>query len=140
MTTLLDNVIIGSIYSFCQTTNTLALIEERSETDKTAASANGSTAAPKPNYRIIKTSFIKEVVALEKPKKSGAAPSAASIVAGTPHRDAFAKAEPAIGLVNVAGLDSKAQSAVRTKREQTARIGVGVTRDAQELFDLVSKT
>lgn len=148
VTTLLDNVIIGTIYAFCQTTNTLSLIEETSEVEgavkpdaKDKSKANGNKLKKQqPNYRIIKTSFIKEIVALEKPKKSGATPSAASIVAGTPHRDAFTKAEPPIGPIQVSALASKAQNAVKAQREKLAKIGVGVTKDAQELFDLISKT
>lgn len=147
MTTLLDNVITGTIYSFCQVTNTLSLIEESPSDSKTsdAKTTNGTksavaTAAKQPNYRVIKTSFIKEVAALEKPKKSGATPSAASIVSGTPHCDAFAKAEPLIGPIQVSALAAKAQNVVKAQREKAAKIGVGVTKDAQELFDLVSKT
>lgn len=143
----MDNVIIGTIYAFCQTTNTLSLIEETSEVEgsvkpdaKDKSKANGNKLKKQPNYRIIKTSFIKEIVALEKPKKSGVTPSAASIVAGTPHRDAFTKAEPPIGPIQVSALASKAQNAVKAQREKLAKIGVGVTKEAQELFDLISKT
>lgn len=149
VTTLLDSVIIGTIYSFCQVTNSLALIEESHVDEgvkteqKEKAKVNGNGAKAKkaqPNYRIIKTSFIKEAVALEKPKKSGFTPSAASIAAGTPHNDAFAKAEPSIGPIQVSLLDGKARAAVKTEREKLAKIGVGVSKEAQELFDLISKT
>lgn len=142
-------MIIGTIYSFCQVTNTLALIEESStddtskvdQNDKSKLHGNGNKSKKaQPNYRIIKTSFIKEAVALEKPRKSGATPSAASVVAGTPHRDAFAKAEPPIGPIQVSLLAGKAQTAVKAQKEKLAKIGVGVTKEAQELFDLISKT
>lgn len=142
VTTLLDHDIIGTIYSFCQTTNTIALIQEPS----TPQSSQQSTA---PNYRIIKTSFIKDVTPLDNGKTKRAeassqspppAPSAASVAAGTPHRDAFARASPAVSLIQVTAIEARARAAVKAERERRAKIGVGVTREAQELFDLISKT
>lgn len=148
VTTLLDNVITGTIYSFCQVTNTLSLIEETGDEgakddskDKSKGSASGTKAKKThPNYRIIKTSFIKEVVALEKPKKSSVTPLASSTLAGTPHRDAFAKFEPLVGPIQLSSLATKAHAAVKVQREKQAKTGVGVTKEAQELFDIISKT
>jgi hypothetical protein len=144
VTTLLDYEIIGTIYSFCQTTNTIALIQE----SPAASSSSQQPAEPSsPNYRIIKTSFIKDVTPLDngKSKRAEASsqsppPSAASVAAGTPHRDAFARAEPAVGPVQLATIEARARAAVKAERERRAKIGVGVTREAQDLFDLISKT
>ncbi|KAF5101568.1 hypothetical protein D0Z00_000843 [Geotrichum galactomycetum] len=138
VTTLLDHEIIGAIYSFCQTTNTIALIQE--------PPATSSSPPTLPNYHIIKTSFIKDVTPLDNAKskrvdaQSPPLPSAASVAAGTPHRDAFARADPPVGPVQLATIEARARAAVKAERERRAKIGVGVTREAQDLFDLISKT
>lgn len=145
VTTLLDHEIIGTIYSLCQTTNTIALIQESPAASSSPSQPAASSASP--NYRIIKTSFIKDVTPLDnaKSKRADASsqsppPSAASVAAGTPHRDAFARAVPTVGPVQIATIEARARAAVKAERERRAKIGVGVTREAQDLFDLISKT
>lgn len=138
ITTLLDNTITGTVYAFCQTTNTITLIEDPPAEQSTTTDSN--TKPLRPNYRIIKTSFVRDVTTLSRPKKTTIPPSAASIAQGTPHRDAFARAEPPIGPVAVAQLNAKAEAAVAAERKRRARIGVGVTKEAQAFFDLLSNT
>lgn len=153
ITTLLDNIITGSIYAFCQTTNTITLIEEtlslQGESTSSANTNNGTinnnhkalTPEKKlPNFRIIKTSFVKEVVVIGKSKKSSVQSPSTNISQGTQYRDIFAKADPPIGRTNIAKLSTRAEVAVQAELKRRARIGVGVTKDAQTLFDLLSKT
>lgn len=144
ITTLLDNTITGTIYAFCHTTNTITLIEDIVQNEpgrrnlndgSPSRSLKGSEKPPTPNYRIIKTSFVKEATVLSKPKKTPGHPSATST-----YKDVFAKAEPSIGKVNIAKLVAKADKAVQAELKRRARIGVGVTKEAQALFDLLSKT
>lgn len=136
ITTLLDNTIIGTVYAFCQTTNTIALIEETDGLEKNVT--NTEKAKLSPNYRIIKTSFVRDITVLSKPKKV-ASPSSASIVAGTPYRDIFSKFSPSISKVNVSVIPAKAYNAVQTELKNRAKIGVGVSKEAQEIFDQLSK-
>lgn len=136
ITTLLDNTIIGTVYAFCQTTNTIALLEEPDSSEGNIT--NSEKAKSSPNYRIIKTSFVRDIIVLGKPKKI-ASPSSASIVAGTPYRDIFSKASPPISKVNVSTIPAKAYNAVQAELKNRSKIGVGVSKEAQEIFDQLSK-
>lgn len=144
ITTLLDNTITGTVYAFCQTTNTITLIEDaqgNADSSSTSSNAGAKQEPPKrPNYRIVKTSFVRDVTVLSKSKKPHAQPSAASVAQGTLYKDAFAKAEPPIGRINIGKLAGKADAAILAERKRRSRIGVGVTKEAQAFFDLLSKT
>ncbi|KAK9447261.1 anticodon-binding domain-containing protein [Limtongia smithiae] len=137
VTTTLDNVIVGRVFAYCGITNSLAVIEEGEDTTAAAVNASGrkgSVNASVRSFRIIKTSFIKDIAVLERPVASDdAEPGPAS-------GNAFAKAQPAIGPVNLGGVAHKLEVASRAAGQVAASKGVGVSKEAQELFDAVSKT
>eukprot|EP01114_Cavostelium_apophysatum_P019033 TRINITY_DN6009_c0_g1_i1.p1 TRINITY_DN6009_c0_g1~~TRINITY_DN6009_c0_g1_i1.p1 ORF type:complete len:182 (-),score=32.18 TRINITY_DN6009_c0_g1_i1:18-563(-) len=74
----------------------------------------------KKNFVILKTNFIKEIEYLGKEKSS----------------DDLQSLPP----VNIARIKSKASTVLRNLREEAARIGVGVTEQAQDIFNALSKT
>ena len=74
----------------------------------------------KKNWRLLKTSFIKEIQYIGK----------------TDALDLELEPPP----VNIARIRQKEQSAVRNLRDEVARIGVGVTQEAQEIFNSLSRT
>lgn len=148
ITTLLDDKITGTVYAFCHTTNTITLIQEPSSGESSAnvKTNNGSnnSSAPsgqiqRPNYRIIKTSFVKEVIVISRPKQTQSS-SAAGPAQGAAYKDAFVKAVPQIGHIDISRLNARAEAAVQAELKRRSQIGVGVSKEGQALFDMLSKT
>jgi len=75
----------------------------------------------KKSYRIFKTNYIKEIQYL------GKEPPSLEELENLPS-------------VNIARIRSKEAAVLRTLREEAARIGVGVTEEAQDIFNALSKT
>lgn len=73
----------------------------------------------KKSYRIIKTNFIKEIQYIGKEKQDE---------------------DQTLPSVSISKLVSKENSTIRQLREEAARIGVGVTEEAQAIFDALAKT
>lgn len=138
ITTILDNTIVGTVYAFCHTTNTITLIEQPPHPKSTSdAPTNGSSAlksdTPRPNYRIIKTSFVKEATVISKPKQTQNPAQGA-------YKETFANAVPQIGKIELSRLTARAEAAVKAELKRRAQIGVGVSAEGQALFDMLSKT
>ncbi|KAK7207395.1 anticodon-binding domain-containing protein [Myxozyma melibiosi] len=133
ITTALDDVIVGSVYTYCSQTNTLALIEDEIP--------NPSKPELK-NLRIVKTSFIRDIAVVGRKTEDKAVADqllqqqSNGRAAGGP----FAKVQPAIGPVQIEGVVQKMKSATRSAGQSLAQRNVAVTAEAQELFDSLSKT
>lgn len=120
ITTLLDNSITGKIYTYDAKSNTVTL-EEAASASKPAG------------YRIIKTSFIRDVQVLEKPKRTTSNEPGARVAV-------VEKAEPIIGYVNTANMAKKESSAIQNAVKVRSTRGVGVSKEAQIIFDAIYKT
>ena len=75
---------------------------------------------------MIKTSFLKDVVV------TAAAP--------TGKKPGFANAEPKIGYVSAGVVVARERDAARQEHERVQRLGKGVTKEGQEIFDALSRT
>jgi hypothetical protein len=111
VTTILDDTIVGTIFSYDPLTSTLAL--QHSVQD----------------FRILKVSFLKDVVALSSKK-----------AASQPSDQPFTNAEPRVGPVNLAAIQARERDVHRQESAGLERRGVGVSKEAQEIFDALSRT
>ncbi|KAK9317873.1 anticodon-binding domain-containing protein [Lipomyces starkeyi] len=127
--TTLDDIIVGRVYAYCTLTNTLTVLE-----DETPLGAKPDVK----NYRILKVSFIKDIAVLEKMPEDTTEDEAAP--ANSRGGGPFLKATPHIGPVNINSAVQKINSAARAAGQILAQRGVGVTKDAQDLFDALAKT
>lgn len=124
MTTILDDEITGYVYAYDPITSAVTLITSSS-------SPSSPTPAPPPSgpgphdVRIVKVSFLKDVAV------TGPAPSGLR----------FATAEPRIGRIHTGSVVSRESTAAMDElRRQQARIGKGVSREGQEIFDALCRT
>jgi hypothetical protein len=115
--TIIDDTYEGTVYSYDPLTSTLALAQNPT------SSAPNSPA----DYRILKISFLKEVTVLGNPNKQQRS--------NTP----FTNAEPKIGPVNLNMLGGKEKETAKSEAVRVANIGVGVTAEAQEIYDALSR-
>ncbi|KAA8915650.1 hypothetical protein TRICI_002202 [Trichomonascus ciferrii] len=123
----LDWVVGLRVYSFCQITNTITLAEDQPQ----EAGGKKQKQAAGSDYRVIKTSFIKDVAVLDKPK---------GVNKGGNLSKAFGNMEPSIGAVSINAARKREQEAVKKARELRVTQGVGVTREGQMIFDAIYKT
>jgi len=105
--TSLGEELEGEIFSYDNNTNCVVLVEHQVHSTL------------KKNYRLLKTSFIKEI-------------------------QYVGKAEKVIDLepppVNINKIRQKEAKVLRKEREETMRIGVGVSQEAQDVFNALAKT
>jgi len=101
--TTLGEELEGEIFSYDTTTNCAVLVQ------------NNVHSTLKKSYRILKTSFIKEISYLGKAEVN----------------EADITQLPA---VNISKIRLKEEAVLRSLREEAARIGVGVSEEAQENF------
>ncbi|KAK9457390.1 anticodon-binding domain-containing protein [Dipodascopsis uninucleata] len=137
LTTTLDDVVVGNIYSYCTLTNTI-VVEEIEEGSEASESRDESIKNKKKNYRLLKISFIKDVQVIGKSSVT----SDTSSGSGTSNNSssAFAKAVPSISPVSIASANQRLNSAIRSANQAIVQEGVGVTKEAQELFNALVKT
>ncbi|KAF9429436.1 hypothetical protein BGZ76_001291 [Entomortierella beljakovae] len=135
-----DEVFEGQVYAYDVIMNCICVSKPASSA---SASANyyspslGNSNAPRSkfDFRILKINHIKDVTPLPTENNKNNAISAANN-ASSP----YATALPAVGFVQLDKLQQREQQAVRETQVAAARIGVGVTDVAQEIFDALSKT
>ncbi|KAK9240200.1 anticodon-binding domain-containing protein [Lipomyces kononenkoae] len=127
--TTLDDIIVGRVYAYCTLTNTLTVMEDDAPT--------GGKPDVK-NYRILKVSFIKDIAVLDKKPEDTTEDDTA--LAANRNAGLFLKATPHIGPVNISSAMQKVNSAARAAGQVLAQRGVGVSKDAQDLFDALAKT
>lgn len=127
--TIIDDTYEGTIYSYDPLTSTLALIQSPAHPPPTPVSENANVAqsySPQ-DYRILKISFLKEVTVLSAPKQRSVA-------------QPFTNAEPKIGTVDIAAVAAREKDAARAEAERIANKGVDVTKEAQDIYDALSRT
>jgi len=106
--TSLGEEVEGEIFSFDNNTNCVVLIERHKHS------------TIKKNFRLLKTSFVKEIQYLGKAENSD-----------------FELEPPPI---SVGRVRQKEYAAIRSMKEEISRIGVGVTQEAQEIFNALART
>lgn len=118
------SVIEGQIFTYDETTDIVVL---------QSPAANGQSArGAKHDFHFLKVSALKDVSVISGPgSQSPSSPASAS--------DAGAGLVP-IGNLNIDKVVQRENIAVRQERERIARIGVGVTKEAQHIFDALAKT
>ncbi|KAI8062911.1 anticodon-binding domain-containing protein [Gongronella butleri] len=122
--TTLDEEIEGLIYTVDRATNCIAL-------DCSAGSRHTRKSLA---FRIIKMPHIKEIVSVT--SDEAAAPLQDPAIAHTSKLTSYLPVNP----VHMDRIVAREQEAVRSIRQQAAKIGVGVTKDAQDIFDALTKT
>jgi len=147
--TLTDEEHEGQIYAYDPKTNCVVL---QTPSSSTTLNSGGSQ---KYDFRILKISFLKEVVQLPNRKSSidtnsNFAPSTTVTNSITNNSSAtnrqstnngiFSTFVPSVGYVPMDRIQAREIQAVKETRAALARIGVGVTQKAQDIFDALSKT
>ncbi|KAI8581901.1 hypothetical protein K450DRAFT_229788 [Umbelopsis ramanniana AG] len=122
--------ISGKLFTVDPITSCLALNCQK-------VSLNGQP-SQKYGFRIIKISHIKELISFEPKKpndrKKPVEPTKDSI------ETVYAQASSAPRKVYIDQINQREAEAIKLASQQAARIGVGVTKDAQAIFDALSKT
>lgn len=93
---------------------------------------------PPVDYRIIKISFLKEVTVLARatPTPAQTPPSTTPTIPAGP----FGSLHPHISPINLQNILARENAAVKAQLERFATRGVGVTKEAQEVFDALNRT
>jgi len=113
VTTILDDTITGQLYSYDPLTSTITLL------------TTANTHYGPQDIRILKISFLKDVSVL--------APAL------NPAKG-FSATEPKIGRVNLGAIVAKENEAMREEQRRMMRVGKGVTKEGQDIFDALSRT
>lgn len=109
--TVMDDTYTGTMYAYCPITNSITLLE-------------GSN-----DFRVLKSAFVSQLQVLEKDSS-----------AGKGHENGrFSRAEPLIASVNMSSLARKEGKKSVNGLAPPAK-GVGVTKEAQGIFDALSRT
>lgn len=128
--TIIDDTYEGTVFAYDPLTHTVALCHTPANA---AVANNGTTPAQLADYRILKISFIKDVSVLSGPAKNSS--GSGGQVTGGP----FANVEPKIGLVTINNVLDREKTTVKQEAERSVTRGVGVTKEAQEIFDGLSR-
>ncbi|CAG8512462.1 4396_t:CDS:2 [Diversispora eburnea] len=148
--TLTDDEYEGQIYSYDPKTNCVC--------PSSSSSVLNSGHPQKYDFRILKINFLKEVFQLPNHKSSidinanmtncnstnlnnNTITNNTSMMNGqSTSNSIFSTIYPSVGYVQMDRLQSKELLSVKDTQAALARIGVGVTQEAQEIFDALSKT
>lgn len=135
VTTILDTIVYGRIYSFCPITNTITLAEDpEPASGKQNPNQNKIDKHGPEDYRIIKAAFIKDVAVLGAGGDQDGSGSKKEHGVG-----AFQKAIPTIGPVKIEYLPVDEKEGIRQFLHNRAISGVGVSAEAQALFNALHK-
>jgi len=108
-----------------------------------------SSGSQKYDFRILKINFLKDVIQL--PNRKSSADINANINSSTnslqstngqssTNNNVFSTIVPSVGHVQMDRIQAKEIQSVKDTQAALARIGVGVTQEAQDIFDAMSKT
>ncbi|KAI9287041.1 anticodon-binding domain-containing protein [Umbelopsis sp. AD052] len=119
--------ISGKLFTVDPITSCLALSCQK-------ISLNGQQ-SQKDGFRIIKISHIKELISFEPKNRKKPAELAKDSI-----ETVYAQASSAPRKVYIDQINQREAEAIKLASQQAARIGVGVSKDAQAIFDALSKT
>ncbi|KAF9388841.1 hypothetical protein CPB97_000288 [Podila verticillata] len=123
--------------------------------------SNNGTVRPRYDFRILKINYIKDVTPITSSSEQlgvagGASPSISTksnngSVVASPNPDSvvdssnitnniYSTVVPAVSYVQLDKIQQREQQAIREAQVAAARIGVGVSSSAQDIFDALSKT
>ncbi|GES93855.1 protein LSM12 homolog [Rhizophagus clarus] len=143
--TLNDDEYEGQIYAYDPKTNCVVL-----QTSSASTTPN-SSGSQKYDFRILKISFLKEVAQIPNRKPSIDINSNFATVTNSTANNSSANGQntnngifstfvPSVGYVPMERIQAREIQAVKETQAALARIGVGVTQKAQDIFDALSKT
>ncbi|KAG5518246.1 hypothetical protein PMAC_003042 [Pneumocystis sp. 'macacae'] len=125
--TLLDEIQTGEIYAYDAVTNTLMLQRESKVPHKSPAAWD---------FVILKISCLKDIQLEETPE------TLSSRLGGDSIKDsnAFGRSKVHVKPISLDILPAREQASRKEQQAAIARKGIGVTQEAQNLFDSLSKT
>jgi len=126
LTTTLSNTLEGTLFVADPITNLIAI--NTAPPPPTPSNNNANSAAQPGDYHIIPVNQISSFKILFLGDSGGA------------KEPSFETALPKISNVNLATAKQREEAAVRRLQENERRLGKGVTREGQEIFDALSKT
>lgn len=140
VTTILDDVVTGTVFSYCTMTETMTLMKDAASGSKDLKS-----------FRILKMSFIRSIAASKKaPSMSTteeddiSSPVEGAKETGSSNNNSkqgpYSKAYPFIVPVQLQNVIQKENNAIKATNKQLAHRGVGVSAEAQEIFDALVRT
>jgi len=118
-----DQIYEGQLYCCDFLTSTVVL-----QTISHKSTASSATTTSKPNFHILKINFIKEVTLVSDipADTDGSGPSKGHL--------------QTMSAVSIEKLAQREHNVLRAEKEKHSRIGVGVSLEAQNIFDSLSKT
>ncbi|KAF9316968.1 hypothetical protein BG003_001350 [Podila horticola] len=153
-----DEVFEGQVYAYDVLMNCVVLHIFLVPSASNNGSNNG-TVRPRYDFRILKINYIKDVTPItpsSSSEQSGVASSPSistksnnGSVVTSPNPDSvdsnitnniYSTVVPAVGYIQLDKIQQREQQAIREAQVAAARIGVGVSSSAQDIFDALSKT
>lgn len=140
LTTIIDETYEGTIFSYDSSTNTVSIAQQPTNTSPPFGPSNG-TFTPPPitqqpqDYRIIKISFLKEVTVLSRAPPTPTLTNSSGTSLGP-----FTSLYPPINPISLPLVLDREKAAVKAESERYATRGVGVTKEAQDVFDALNRT
>ncbi|KAI8799623.1 anticodon-binding domain-containing protein [Cladochytrium replicatum] len=120
--TVHDQFYEGQIFCYDQQTNTIVL-----QSQSAPPAGPGVPPPPKYDFHILKVNYVKDVQPIE--PKNGEKPAGAGEKGLVP-----------VTFVPIEKMQQREHVAIRAEKEKLAKVGVGVTDEAQDIFDALSKT
>ncbi|KAF8984318.1 hypothetical protein BGZ46_008297 [Entomortierella lignicola] len=142
-----DETFEGEVYAYDVVMNCICLSKTTSAATTPATyyspSLGNNSGAPRPKYdfRILKINYIKDVTPLPTTKASEKdATEEGKTNSNSTNNSVYSTALPAVGYVHLDKIQQREQQAIKEAQAAAARIGVGVTSIAQDIFDALRKT
>ncbi|KAG0352456.1 hypothetical protein BG005_008124 [Podila minutissima] len=159
-----DEVFEGQVYAYDVLMNCVSVTPAVTPSAYYSPSANNNgtnngTVRPRYDFRILKINYIKDVTPINpssSPEQLGVASSPSistksnnGSVVTSPNPESvdsnitnniYSTVVPALGYIQLDKIQQREQQAIREAQVAAARIGVGVSSSAQDIFDALSKT
>ncbi|KAF9337285.1 hypothetical protein BG006_005496 [Podila minutissima] len=159
-----DEVFEGQVYAYDVLMNCVSVTPAVTPSAYYSPSANNNgsnngTVRPRYDFRILKINYIKDVTPIipsSSPEQLGVASSPSiptksnnGSVVTSPNPESvdsnitnniYSTVVPALGYIQLDKIQQREQQAIREAQVAAARIGVGVSSSAQDIFDALSKT